>query len=66
MRRINRLCDAALSCRPAADTLGYEYLPEQEIGVDDFVKLTARIDDRDLHEAVDIARLGCLSGACPL
>ncbi len=58
-------CCAILPTRPD-DALGYEYLPEQEIGIDDFVKLTARIDDRDLQEAVDMAHLGCLSGACPI
>lgn len=58
-------CCSILPAR-SDDALGYEYLPEQEIGIDDFVKLTARIDDRDLQEAVDPAHLACLSGACPL
>jgi adenosylcobalamin-dependent ribonucleoside-triphosphate reductase len=57
-------CCSILPVRPD-DALGYEYLPEEEIPIDDFLKLAARIDDSDLHEAVDVAHLVCASGVCP-
>ena len=58
-------CCAILPSRPD-HALGYEYLPEEEISIDDFLQLAARIDDSGLHEAVDMAHLHCASGVCPL
>jgi hypothetical protein len=46
--------------------LGYEYLPEEEIALDDFLALAAMIDDELLHEAVDSAHLQCAGGVCPI
>jgi hypothetical protein len=48
------------------DALGYEYLPEEEIPLGDFLRLASRIADAGLHEAVDAAHLACTSGVCPL
>jgi hypothetical protein len=58
-------CCAILPMRPD-DALGYEYLPEQEITLEDFLVLADRVDDSGLHEAVDAAHLACASGVCPL
>jgi ribonucleoside-triphosphate reductase (formate) len=61
----NVRCCSILPARPD-DALGYEYLPEEEIPIDEFLNLVARIDDGDLCEAVDAAQLACASGVCPL
>lgn len=58
-------CCSVLPSRPD-HAMGYEYLPEEEISLADFLALTARIDDCGLHEAVDAAHLQCASGACPV
>ncbi len=58
-------CCSILPVRPD-DALGYEYLPEEEIPLDDFIQLASRISDADSHEAVDVTHLLCTSGACPL
>jgi len=48
------------------NALGYEYLPEEEVDADRFAVLTAAIDDAHVREGVDMTRLACESGACPL
>lgn len=58
-------CCAVLPSRPD-DALGYEYLPEEEVGEMDFAALVAGIADPALHEAVDMAHLACASGVCPI
>ena len=58
-------CCAVLPSRPDR-ALGYEYLPEEEIPLDAFTALVAGIRDQDLQEAVDLAQLGCATGACPI
>jgi adenosylcobalamin-dependent ribonucleoside-triphosphate reductase len=58
-------CCAILPSLPD-HALGYEYLPEEEIPLDEFLALAAAIDDEGLHEAVDAAHLQCTSGACPI
>ena len=58
-------CCAILPSQPDHQ-LGYEYLPEEEISLDDFLALAAGIDDPGLHEAVDTAHLQCAGGVCPI
>ncbi len=58
-------CCAVLPTRPD-DALGYEYLPEEEVPADEFAALLAGIDAQNAREAVDLARLQCASGVCPL
>lgn len=58
-------CCALLPSRPDHE-LGYEYLPEEELPLDRFVELVNGIQDKALHEAVDMAHLACASGVCPL
>ncbi len=57
-------CCAVLPSRPDHE-LGYEYLPEEEIGAEDFAVLTARIAQAEA-EGVDVAHLQCASGVCPI
>ncbi len=58
-------CCAILPSQPD-HAMGFEYLPEEEISLDDFLALAARIDDPGLHEAVDTAHLQCAGGVCPI
>ena len=58
-------CCAVLPGRPD-DSLGYEYLPEEELPADRFAATVAAIRDPALHEAVDLAALQCASGVCPI
>jgi hypothetical protein len=58
-------CCAILPSRPD-HALGYEYLPEEEVPLEDFAALVERIEDPALHEAVDMAHLACASGVCPI
>ena len=57
-------CCAVLPSRPDHE-LGYEYLPEEEIGTEDFAALAARIAQAEA-EGVDVAHLQCAAGVCPL
>ncbi|MBW8267939.1 recombinase [Caldovatus aquaticus] len=59
-----RAC-TVLPVRPEDATLGYEYLPEEEVDEERFAALLARIRDPGLHEAVDMAQLRCAEGICP-
>ena len=58
-------CCAVLPTRPDRD-LGYEYLPEQELPEDGFRAVVAGIRDPGVAEAVDLARLQCEAGICPI
>ncbi|HYF06859.1 MAG TPA: recombinase, partial [Acetobacteraceae bacterium] len=58
-------CCAVLPSRPE-ESLGYEYLPEEEVPLDRFAAIVEGIRDPALHEAVDLAALQCASGVCPL
>ncbi|MBW6399069.1 recombinase [Roseomonas sp. HJA6] len=58
-------CCAVLPSRPDRD-LGYEYLPEQEVPEDCFRSIVAGIRDPGVAEAVDLARLQCEAGVCPI
>jgi hypothetical protein len=58
-------CCAVLPSRPDRD-LGYEYLPEEEVDADRFRAISAAIDDPGVAEAVDLARLQCEAGVCPI
>jgi hypothetical protein len=58
-------CCAILPSRPD-HTLGYEYLPEEELPSGRFAAIVAGIEDPALHEAVDMAHLACASGVCPI
>jgi hypothetical protein len=58
-------CCAVLPSRPDRD-LGYEYLPEEEVDAERFRAIAAVIDDPGVAEAVDLARLQCEAGVCPI
>jgi hypothetical protein len=58
-------CCAVLPSRPDRD-LGYEYLPEEEVPEDRFRAIVAAIADPGVAEAVDLARLQCEAGVCPI
>jgi hypothetical protein len=58
-------CCAVLPSRPDRD-LGYEYLPEEEVDEARFRAIVAAIDDPGVAEAVDLARLQCEAGVCPI
>lgn len=58
-------CCAVLPSRPDRD-LGYEYLPEEEVSEDRFRAIVAAIRDPGVAEAVDLARLQCEAGVCPI
>ena len=58
-------CCAVLPSRPDHE-LGYEYLPEEEIPLEEFAALVRGIDDADVREGIDLAHLQCASGACPI
>jgi hypothetical protein len=58
-------CCALLPSRPDRD-LGYEYLPEEEVPEETFRRIVAGIREPGLAEAVDLARLQCEAGACPI
>jgi len=58
-------CCAVLPSRPDRD-LGYEYLPEEEVAEDRFRTIVAAIRDPGIAEAVDLARLQCEAGVCPI
>ena len=59
-----RAC-AVLPSRPDSE-LGYEYLPEEEIGADRFASIVRGIDDAAAAEAIDLEHLQCASGVCPI
>lgn len=58
-------CCAILPSRPD-QSLGYEYLPEEEVSPGRFAAIVEGIEDPALHEAVDMAHLACASGVCPI
>lgn len=58
-------CCAVLPSRPDRD-LGYEYLPEEEVTPERFAAILAAIRDPGVEEAVDLARLQCEAGGCPI
>jgi ribonucleoside-triphosphate reductase (formate) len=58
-------CCAVLPSRPDRD-LGYEYLPEEEVTPARFARILACISDPGVAEAVDLARLQCEAGVCPV
>ncbi|MBR0670882.1 recombinase [Neoroseomonas soli] len=58
-------CCAVLPSRSDRD-LGYEYLPEEEVPEDRFRAIVGRIRDPGVAEAVDLARLQCEAGVCPI
>jgi len=58
-------CCSVLPSRPDHE-LGFEYMPEEEVTMDQFMEIMSGIDDPGLHEAIDTAHLQCASGACPI
>lgn len=58
-------CCAILPSRPE-HSLGYEYLPEEEIPAERFAAIMAAIGGRAGDEAIDMERLRCESGVCPI
>jgi len=61
----NVRCCAVLPSRPDHE-LGYEYLPEEEVKLADFVALVEGIDDAGVREAIDLQHLQCAAGVCPI
>ena len=58
-------CCAILPSRPDHE-LGYEYLPEEELSIDQFVEIVSGIMDDEIQEEIDLVHLQCASGACPI
>ena len=58
-------CCAVLPTRPDSE-LGYEYLPEEEISREAYEAIVARISGKAPLEDIDMERLRCESGVCPL
>jgi hypothetical protein len=58
-------CCAILPSRPE-HSLGYEYLPEQEVPQGRFAAIVEGIRDPALREAIDLDTLACASGVCPI
>jgi hypothetical protein len=58
-------CCAILPSRPE-HSLGYEYLPEEEVTAERFAAITAAIAARAADEAIDMEHLRCESGVCPI
>ena len=58
-------CCAVLPSRPDHE-LGYEYLPEEELSIDQFVAIVNGITDDEIQEEIDLVHLQCSSGACPI
>ncbi|WP_203413681.1 recombinase [Entomobacter blattae] len=58
-------CCSILPTRPDSE-LGYEYLPEEEVAAEEFLKIVKAINNTSQQEMVDMAHLQCMSGVCPL
>ena len=58
-------CCAVLPSKPDHE-LGYEYLPEEELSLEEFVSIVSGIKDEMIHEEIDLVHLQCASGACPI
>lgn len=58
-------CCAILPSRPE-QSLGYEYLPEEEVNQDAFAAVVAAIREDAAEEAIDLEHLRCESGVCPI
>ncbi|MBU6498805.1 MAG: recombinase, partial [Rhodospirillales bacterium] len=58
-------CCAVLPSRPD-HSLGYEYLPEEEVSVAHFTAIVAALTDGPGAEAIDLEHLRCESGVCPI
>ena len=58
-------CCAILPSRPE-QSLGYEYLPEEEVTQEAFAAIVAAITEDAAEEAIDLEHLRCESGVCPI
>lgn len=58
-------CCAVLPSKPDHE-LGYEYLPEEELTLEEFVTVVKNIKDSEIKEEIDLVHLQCASGACPI
>ena len=58
-------CCAILPSKPDHE-LGYEYIPEEELSIEEFVVVVKQIKDNEIHEEIDLIHLQCSSGACPI
>ena len=58
-------CCAILPSKPDHE-LGYEYLPEESLTLEEFSDIVLAINDKDVKEDIDLAHLQCASGACPI
>ena len=58
-------CCAVLPSRPE-QSLGYEYLPEEEVTREAFAAIVAAITEDAAEEAIDLEHLRCESGVCPI
>lgn len=46
--------------------MGYEYLPEQAVTLDELAEIMGKIKDDDLKQEIDLNTLLCSTGACPM
>lgn len=58
-------CCSIMPSKPASE-LTYEYLPEEEIALTDFITLAESIKDPEMIQGLDFDQLRCASGACPI
>ena len=58
-------CASVLPTKPDHE-MGFEYLPEEEVGLDAFKAIVDHIHDDDLRQEIDMNTLLCASGACPI
>lgn len=57
------------SVMPQQDTTAYEYQPEEAVTISEFMKVLKEIEDDDgktVKEEIDLERLKCDTGACPI
>lgn len=58
-------CCSVMPTKPDSQ-MGYEYLPEQAVTLEEMAAIVANIKDDDLKQDIDINTLLCSSGACPI
>lgn len=58
-------CCAILPALPE-HLLPYEYLPEEEVSVDEFNRIVSSIQAHEDGERIDLEHLKCASGVCPI
>ena len=58
-------CCSVMPTKPDSQ-MGYEYLPEQAVTLDELAEIMSKIKDDDLKQDIDVNTLLCSSGACPM